>query len=558
MNLPYPRIVVAILAFVVAAAGLIFLRSRPLQVRAAEATLGSVVQVVYASGTVQPDRRTQVAAEAPGRVTVLLADEGERIRAGQVVARLDDTQARIRVREAEQRLATARARLRQASGAADPLTTAAIENQMRAARARVRGAEERLASLDDRVRVAEQNAAGMQSAIATAEARARAAASAAAAARAEISAAEDRAAAAQSEAEQTRAAASSAGDLYQRQARLYREGAVAERVAVEALSALRSAEAGVRAAQSRAAAALRAVESARSAAAAAASQAEEAESTIETARRNAAAAAAQVEQERGATGEQQRQVQALRADADALGSQLAQLRRGPLGRDVDISRTEVSSQESAVEQAREDLRRYTVVSPVSGRVTAREAELGDYVGLGEPILTVASEQKLYVRADVDEADIEIVRVGSPVRFQVDALPDRSFHGRLALIATAADAATRTYAVEIREIDDPAPLRIGMTADVNIEGETLTDAVLIPTAALVAEEDGSSVWLVRQDATVAKKQVRVRARDVKSIQVTHGLQAGDRVVLDPPESLKDGAPVKVESVTIDLREAPDGV
>ena len=79
------------------------------------------------------------------------------------------------------------------------------------------------------------------------------------------------------------------------------------------------------------------------------------------------------------------------------------------------------------------------------------------------ILQVASESRIYVRADVDEADIGPVRVGQEARFRVDAFSQRDFTARVSRIADSADRATKTYAVELRQLSYVTDLLSGITA-----------------------------------------------------------------------------------------------
>ncbi len=420
--------------------------------------------------------------------------------------------------------------------------TRGLEAQLRAAGARHRAAEERVTSLGDRVSTARSSARAAEAAVDGALARARALRNSARAAQSEVLTAQERVTASEAEVAQAAANLEAAADLHRRRQELLRDGAIAERSVTEARTALAAAEAALRAARSRVETSRQAVATARASADAAQSQAEDAESAVETARANASAAQSGVGEAQNAVAEAKRQVDAARADVDALRSQLQQARRGSRAVDVEPVRTEVRTQEATVRWFRRELAKYTVLSPVNGRVTDRPVDPGDYTAPGTRIFTVANEQRIYIRADVDEADIAGVRLGSPVRFQVDAEPGRTYTGRVSLIGRAADRGTKTYPVEIRDLSEVQGLKIGMTADVNIQGRDTPDAVVVSSDALQTDGAQTLVWVLEGDR-VKRRPVRIKAKDAGSVQILEGLRAGEQVVLNPA-GLSDGRQVRV--------------
>ncbi len=518
-------------------AGWFFLqRVQPTRVRVDDIRTGQVVRIVYATGAVRPDTETRVAAEVSGRIVALLVDEGDMVRAGELVARLDDAAARSRLQEWEGRLTTARARLKQMEAPTDSFVVSGLESQVRGAGSKSQTAEERVRLAEDRVTTAIQSALAAEAAVPAAEARVKALESSARAARSEIETAQRRVETNRAELEQARANAASARDLVERRRQLLREGAIAERQVTEATTALQAADAAITAARGRVASAEQSVASARASADAAAAQVEDARAAIAGARATAAAARNQVAEARSFVSEQKRMVDSSRQDVVTLRSQLGQARRGARQVDLAVMRADVRTQEAAVRQARTELARYAVISPVTGRVTDRPVDPGDFVQPGNRLFVVAQEQRSYVQADVDEADIGEVRVGSEARFQVDSQPGVSYLGRVSRIGRDSNPATKTYPVDIREIQAPdgqkTDLKLGMTADVNIRGRTIPDVVLAPTAALQTDGDKTVVWVVEAGSRVRKRVLRIRARDAKTVQVVEGLRAGEQVVLEP--------------------------
>jgi HlyD family secretion protein len=155
----------------------------------------------------------------------------------------------------------------------------------------------------------------------------------------------------------------------------------------------------------------------------------------------------------------------------------------------DSARASVQQAAAAVKQAETDLKYTRIVAPIDGVVVARQYDVGQTVAASfqaPTLFTLAQDlTKMQVSADVSESDIGSVKVGQPVRFNVDAYPDRDFRGRVSQIRLNATVNQNvvTYPV-IVEVDNPdLSLRPTMTANVSIEVARVRDVVRIPNAAL---------------------------------------------------------------------------
>lgn len=141
------------------------------------------------------------------------------------------------------------------------------------------------------------------------------------------------------------------------------------------------------------------------------------------------------------------------------------------------------------EQAQLDLDRTTIRSPVNGTVIDRQVDIGQTVAasLSAPTLfTIAQDlSQMQIEADVDEADIGKIQQGQPVRFQVDAYPERQFRGDVAQVRKAATNTNNvvTYKVIINAPNQQQLLLPGMTANLNIVRGQQNDVLRVPNAAL---------------------------------------------------------------------------
>ena len=155
----------------------------------------------------------------------------------------------------------------------------------------------------------------------------------------------------------------------------------------------------------------------------------------------------------------------------------------------DSARASVQQAAASLKQAETDLKYTKIVAPIEGVVVSRQYDVGQTVAASfqaPTLFTLAQDlTKMQVAADVSESDIGTVKVGQPVRFNVDAYPDRDFRGRVAQIRLNATVNQNvvTYPV-IVEVDNPdLMLRPTMTANVSIEVARARDVLRIPNAAL---------------------------------------------------------------------------
>lgn len=175
-----------------------------------------------------------------------------------------------------------------------------------------------------------------------------------------------------------------------------------------------------------------------------------------------------------------------------------------------------------------------VVSPVSGRVTARFAQPGLLVqpGNAPAPYSVADMSTLWLIADVPERDAAELRVGQTVRATVDALGDREFDARIKVVGSVVDPNTHTVIVRSEVTDPGHELRSGMLARFIIQTGAPVESVSLPTAGIVREGDGTySAWTTTDRRHFRRREVRLGMQADGIDQILDGLKAGDLAVTD---------------------------
>jgi len=172
-----------------------------------------------------------------------------------------------------------------------------------------------------------------------------------------------------------------------------------------------------------------------------------------------------------------------------------------------------------------------VPSPISGRVTARNASPGLLVqpGVQPAPFVVADVSTLWMMANVAESDSPSFRVGQDVRVTVLAHPGREFQGRISTIGATVDPTTHRVLVR-SEIDDPKrELRSGMFANFVIRTGDPVRSVAVPVDGVVREGDGTmTVWVTADRRRFTMRPVKIGLLRDGYYQILEGLQAGELV------------------------------
>lgn len=186
-----------------------------------------------------------------------------------------------------------------------------------------------------------------------------------------------------------------------------------------------------------------------------------------------------------------------------------------------------------------------LLADAEGVVTAIEAEVGQVVSPGQPVVRVAQTAEKEVVIALPEDQVGQVRVGAAATVRLWADEARTLPGRVREIAPAADAATRTYTVRVALPNPPAELRLGMTATVMLARDAAAQALSVPLSALLQVNGHSQVWIY-DPASQSVSPVTVSLGDPvdNRVTVTQGLQPGKLIVTAGVHLLKPGQKVRV--------------
>jgi RND family efflux transporter MFP subunit len=209
---------------------------------------------------------------------------------------------------------------------------------------------------------------------------------------------------------------------------------------------------------------------------------------------------------------------------------------------VGVARANVVAQQAQVGQLEQLTGFERVVAPFDGVITSRQIDVGSLVtanaNSGTPLFSIAHTSVLRVQIYVPQEDYFGLRDGQQATVTVPELPGRVFHGRLARNASALNADTRTVLAEVDVDNADGALAPGIYTVVHLDEPRLHPVMSVPSQALIFDKDGLQA-AVDENGVARLRHLDVAADDGGTVEVRAGLQAGDRLILNPPINVTDG-------------------
>lgn len=185
----------------------------------------------------------------------------------------------------------------------------------------------------------------------------------------------------------------------------------------------------------------------------------------------------------------------------------------------------------------------SLISPISGVVTARNYDNGDMVG-GMPIFVVQQINPVKIFINVSESLYTYVKKGMKVDVELDALPNEKFEGKISRITPSIDPQTRTFEVELTVANGKEQIKPGMYARVTMNYGTRQNVVVPDQSVVKMMGSGDRfIYVYKADGTVSYQKVELGRRMGDKYEVLSGVADGDEVVVTGQVALKNGIAVE---------------
>lgn len=210
---------------------------------------------------------------------------------------------------------------------------------------------------------------------------------------------------------------------------------------------------------------------------------------------------------------------------------------------VQALQAQVQQAESSLRDAKAQLAQTTLRSPIAGVVSERRMDPGAMATPGAPILTIVDIRRLWLDVPVQEQEAAQVTPGLRAEARFDAQPGRVYVGRVIRINPAANPQSRAVTARV-EIQNPdRRIKPGMFGRVRLVTERRPDVLVVPREAVLRDENAAYVF-VAEGETAARRPVTTGEEQEGVIEIRSGVEAGDPVLIQGHQQLKDGAKIRV--------------
>jgi RND family efflux transporter MFP subunit len=220
------------------------------------------------------------------------------------------------------------------------------------------------------------------------------------------------------------------------------------------------------------------------------------------------------------------------------------------GGDYEAKQANLQSAQANVKRLEELQQFQRIYAPFSGVITARNTDIGALInsgstgGNGNELFHIAQPDKLRVYVSVPQIYSQAAKPGITADLSLAEFPGRRFQGKLVRTANAIDPISRTLLVEIAVDNPTGQLFTGSYAEVHFKLPTPTSSLILPINTLLFRSEGLRVAVVGQGQKVELKQITLGHDFGSEVEVVAGLTGIENVIINPPDSVVDGEPVRI--------------
>jgi membrane fusion protein (multidrug efflux system) len=204
--------------------------------------------------------------------------------------------------------------------------------------------------------------------------------------------------------------------------------------------------------------------------------------------------------------------------------------------------------EAGLQLAEARLAKMELRAPFSGIIGLRSVSVGDYVKEGADLVNLESIDPLKVDFRVPEMYLNQVQVGQALQIQFDAMPGKTFEGRVFAVNPLIDAAGRAVVIRALVRNADTSLRPGMFARVRLITRDSQNALTLPEQALVPQGDQQFVYRI-VDGKAIRTKVEVGQRRDTMVEIRNGVAKDELVITAGQMKLRDGAPVTIAGTSM---------
>ena len=254
------------------------------------------------------------------------------------------------------------------------------------------------------------------------------------------------------------------------------------------------------------------------------------------------------------TSAEQAKLESARASSELADVNLRRARelresRSIAQSELDIAEARAKEAQGALEQLRATLEKKRIRAPFNGRLGIRQADLGEYLNAGAPVVSLQAIHPIYVDFSLPQQELGKVADGLELRLKMDTFPDRMFLGRVQAIDPALDLANRMFRARGLVENEDGMLRPGMFVNVSIVQPEITLVVAVPGTAVYYQAFGNTMFVIKDGdngKVVEQRFVELGQTKGDYVSILSGVSAGEEIVTTGAFKLSNGIGVVVDN------------
>lgn len=212
--------------------------------------------------------------------------------------------------------------------------------------------------------------------------------------------------------------------------------------------------------------------------------------------------------------------------------------------EYDIASADFRTAQSQSQLIRAQIAKTSVRAPFSGKIGLRSISPGTYITPATLVAKLVSTNPLKITFSIPEKYASEIKVNSEIKFTVNGLPEK-YSAKIYAIEPEIETTTRTLSIRAIAQNTSGKLLPGTFANVELPLNTIKDAIVVPTEAIIPVQDGKKVFIAN-NGKAKEIMVETLTRTDKEIVITSGLKVGDTVLTSGVMSLKDDDAIKVKT------------
>lgn len=232
------------------------------------------------------------------------------------------------------------------------------------------------------------------------------------------------------------------------------------------------------------------------------------------------------------------------------------------GKEVDDAESQLKQATAEAESLNATIQRKTIRAPFSGTTGIRQAQLGQYLEAGDPVVSLQTLNPIYVNFALPQQDLSRIGIGQTVQVALDAYPNQKFEGKITAINPEVNDVSRTVGIQATFENKDSHLRPGMFARLAALEKKTDKFVTLPATAINRAPYGDSVYIIetmkdpsgKEFLGVRQQAVKVGAVRGDQIAVLEGLKEGEEVVTSGLFKLRPGASVTINNEVMPANSA----